>query len=96
MPWSNSRRPTAASAARRAEYDTPAYRRARAAIQAQVAAGTAYCWRCGRYLPPGAPVHTGHDDYDRSIIRGPECPACNLSAAARKGNRASRTTARRL
>lgn len=49
--------------------------------------GEASCWRCGRWLPPGLPWHLGHDDYDRSVYRGPECPPCNLRAAAVKGNR---------
>lgn len=36
------------------------------------------CWRCGRRIDPGN-WHLGHDDDDRSVYRGPECPPCNLS-----------------
>lgn len=41
-----------------------------------------HCWRC---LTPIDPTnwHLGHDDDDRRITRGPEHPACNLSAAGR-------------
>lgn len=40
------------------------------------------CWRCGDDIDPEH-WHLGHDDADRSIYRGPECPSCNLSAAGR-------------
>lgn len=42
------------------------------------------CWRpgCGVRLT-GRAWHLGHDDHDRSVYRGPECIACNLSAAGR-------------
>jgi hypothetical protein len=96
VPWS-SKRGTPADARRRAEYDSPEYRRARKALKAEHAAGRAFCWRCGRYIPPHMPRHTGHDDRDRTVIRGNECPSCNLSAAARKGAQAvngARTTSR--
>lgn len=47
-----------------------------------------HCWRpdCGRRIDPRA-WHLGHDDHDRTIYRGPECPACNLS----HGRRTSRS-----
>lgn len=85
--WSRKRKNTPAELARRAEYDSPEYRRIRAALKAEHAAGRAHCWRCGRHIPPAMPRHTGHDDRDRTVIRGNECPSCNLSAAARKGAR---------
>ena len=48
-----------------------------------VAEGVVNCWRCLKPIPPGAEFHLGHDDKDRAIIRGPECPHCNLSAAGK-------------
>lgn len=80
---------TAANARRAAEYASPEHRAARAAMKARVDAGDGWCWRCGRHLPPGSRFHAGHDDNDRSVYRGAECPPCNLKAAARKGNRIS-------
>ena len=44
------------------------------------------CWRCGDLLDPEH-WHLGHDDDDRGVIRGPECPPCNLSAAGRSSHR---------
>lgn len=85
MTWANKRTNTPADQARRREYDSPAYRAARKALIAEWAAGNGWCWRCGRYIPPSMPRHTGHDDHDRRIIRGNECPPCNLRKAASKG-----------
>lgn len=88
--WHRKRR-TDADRVRAASYRTPQYRAAEAAIKAQVAAGTACCWRCGRLLPTGRDRngrrlwHVGHDDYDRTVIRGGECAPCNLTNAASKG-----------
>jgi hypothetical protein len=48
-----------------------------------VATGEVNCWRCLKPILPGAPFDLGHDDKDRSIIRGPEHPACNRSAAGK-------------
>lgn len=78
----------AAARARQAEYRSPAYKQARQAVKSQVEAGTAHCWRptCQRPLIPGH-WHLGHDDHDRSIIRGGECSSCNVKAAASKGAR---------
>lgn len=46
------------------------------------------CWRCaelGRPHPvdprPGR-WHLGHSNDDRSVIRGPQCPASNLATAS--------------
>ena len=52
-----------------------------------VAEGVVSCWRCLKPIPPGGDFHLGHDDNDRSIIRGPECPHCNLSAAGKASHR---------
>lgn len=100
MPWSTPRRPTLADAARRAEYDSPEYRRKREEFRRVVAFGNAYCWRCGGWIDPSlrdrsgkAAWHTGHH---LGVVRGPEHNTCNLSAAGRDGNLASRTTARRM
>jgi hypothetical protein len=87
--WDRKRRNTAAERARNAEYASPEYRATRRAVKAEVEAGRGFCWRptCRRWIPPGSKWHLGHDDHDRSIIRGAECARCNLSAAARKGAR---------
>lgn len=45
------------------------------------------CWRCGSPIRPGDPWHLGHDDDNRTITRGPECAACNLSAAGQASHR---------
>jgi hypothetical protein len=45
-----------------------------------VAAGLARCWRCRMPILPGSPWELGHDDYDRTIWRGPEHKACNRGA----------------
>lgn len=76
-----------AARARAAEYRTPRYKATRQAVKAQVDAGLARCWRCTEPIPPGSAWHLGHDDLDRSIIRGAEHPDCNLKAAASKGAR---------
>lgn len=57
----------------------------RKAAAQQVEAGGVNCWRCGHPIMPGEPFDLGHDDNNRSIIRGPEHPRCNRSAAGRKG-----------
>ena len=49
----------------------------------KVNAGGVNCWRCGKPIEAGAPFDLGHDDHDRTIIRGPEHPRCNRSAAGR-------------
>ncbi len=85
--WHRADATTPAAQARRRQYDSPEHRAARAKIKRQIAAGTAYCWRCGNWLPPGTKAHVGHDDHDRTIVRGAECEGCNLSAAASKGAR---------
>lgn len=54
----------------------------------EVEAGTAYCWRCGIWLPPGQPWDLGHDDRDPTVYRGPECRPCNRGTAAVRGNKA--------
>jgi hypothetical protein len=72
---------------RRREYDSPEYRLVRRRFARLVAGGEARCWRCGGAILPGSKWHTGHDDLDRSVIRGPEHPVCNLRAAGVKGAR---------
>ena len=64
-----------------------AHQKLRAQVAKLVAAGTAVCWRCGRAIQPWMAWDLGHDDWDRSVYRGPEHAKCNRAAAARKGNR---------
>lgn len=46
------------------------------------------CWRCGLPITDPNDCHLGHDDFDRSITRGPEHGrACNLSAAGKARHR---------
>ncbi len=84
--WHRADPNTPAAQARRRQYDSPEHRAARAKVKKDIAAGTAYCWRCGNWLPPGTQAHVGHSN-DRSTILGAECESCNLSAAASKGAR---------
>ena len=78
-------------------YVNPKYRTAehRAKVreyQALRDAGQAYCWRCGRWLPPGTTIHAGHHA-DGVTYAGPECPPCNRSDAATRA-RAKQTPSR--
>lgn len=85
--WHRKRTDTPAEKRRTKDYNSAAHKAARKAGADLVASGRAHCWRCARHIPPGTPWHVGHDDHDRSIIRGVECVPCNLKAAARKGAR---------
>jgi len=59
----------------------------RAALAKQMARdGYLTCWRCGERIPGGNEWHLGHDDFDRSITRGPEHALCNLSAAGKSAH----------
>jgi hypothetical protein len=54
-----------------------------------VQTGTVPCVRCGHLIEPGSHWHLDHDD-DKRHYRGPAHASCNLRAAARKGNLATR------
>lgn len=43
------------------------------------------CWRCDSPLGPrrGVDWTLGHDDHDRTVLRGPECPPCQYAVAGR-------------
>lgn len=61
------------------------YDRLRSLYQADMNNGVRYlCWRCERRIDDIRDWHLGHDDKDRTVIRGPEHPKCNLAAAGRK------------
>ena len=64
---------------------------ARARAARLVEAGQATCWRCGQPIKAGEPFDLGHDDEDRSIIRGPEHVFCNRSAAGKAAHKYDRT-----
>ena len=68
-------------------YDA-AHDREAAEWRAKVAAGSrVICWRCGEPITDPDDCHLGHDDYDRTITRGPEHGRrCNLSAAGRSAH----------
>lgn len=87
--WHTADKTSPAAQARRRQYNSREYRTAKAAGQRHVNTGHARCWRCHTPLHPGEPWHLGHDDHNRSIIRGPECVDCNLHAAAQAGARAA-------
>jgi hypothetical protein len=55
-----------------------------------VDAGRAHCWRCGRWLVPGLPWCLGHNDFDRSVYMGPECPKCNYGTPGKRRARKQR------
>jgi hypothetical protein len=63
----------------------PEHDRLRAAWAPYVEAGTVACWRCHTLIHPAEDWQLGHDDYDRSIYRGPEHALCNQRAGARAG-----------
>ncbi len=86
---------TEAARARKRQYNSTEHKARRAAGQRQVDAGTAYCWRCGTWLPPGSTWHLGHDDHDRTIYRGPECVPCNMRGAQANAVTIQRSTADR-
>lgn len=98
--WHTKRKDTPAERARDARYRTAEYRAAERLFKARVEAGNGFCWRCGRWLDPGARIragsrvlrawHVGHN-YTGDRIMGPECGRCNLSAAASKGARVANT-----
>lgn len=89
MPWSTAR-PGGAGYVN-PKYRTPEHRAKVAQYKRQQAAGKAHCWRCGRWLPPGAPLHAGHDDTGTTYM-GPECPPCNRSDAARRARARQNTS----
>lgn len=82
-----------------------AHKRRRRADAELVEAGHGVCWRCGLPIVPrkirradGRLVsnwHLGHDDFDRSLYRGPEHERCNTVAAGRsRARRRGRRTPR--
>lgn len=59
----------------------------RRVVKARLDAGqVVHCWRCGARIFRGEPFDLGHDDHDRSLYRGPECPTCNRSAGGRSAH----------
>lgn len=55
----------------------------RAHYQHRMDAGQTYqCWRCGDPIDP-TNWCLGHDDHDRYLYRGPECPPCNYATNGR-------------
>lgn len=85
--WHTASRTSPATQARRAKYNSPEHRAARKHYAAWIATGHGRCWRCGGRIEAGSDWQLGHDDLATSVIRGAEHRACNLRAAARKGNR---------
>lgn len=54
------------------------HKRLRAEYARRMEAGEGFdCWRCGKPVDPAADWDLGHDDYDRSVYRGPEHVKCN-------------------
>lgn len=63
-------------------YDA-AHDKLRASYQARMNRGEQFdCWRCEDPIDPEH-WHLGHDDLDRSVYHGPECPPCNLATSGR-------------
>ena len=64
-------------------YDA-AFDQTRRAYQVRMDTGELFrCWRCHGLIDP-TDWHLGHDDHDRTVIRGPEHPGCNLAVARRR------------
>lgn len=65
------------------------YDRAHRDLQRRMDAGERFeCWRCPELGRPAHLVdprpgrwHLGHDNADRSILRGPQCPDTNLATS---------------
>lgn len=74
-------------------YDTALYRRIRKAVKRQVLAGEAVCWRCGKPIQPHELWDLGHDDLDKSIIRGPEHRHENRATKTHAAQRRRKRTA---
>src|SRR3954453_9917742 len=62
----------------------------RARLAPFVATRTVICWRCGKLVASHHAWDLGHDDMDRTIIRGPEHAGCKRSAGARSPKRRRR------
>lgn len=59
------------------------HQRLRAEYQALMNRGESFaCWRCDDEIDPEH-WHLGHDDYDRTVYRGPECVPCNTATSGR-------------
>lgn len=61
-----------------------AHKQRRAAEARRVAAGEAFCSRCGRWIHPLARWHLDHNDEDRSVYYGPTHASCNVAAANKR------------
>lgn len=62
------------------------HQRDRARWRPKVTAGLVTCWRCGNVIEPDEDWDLGHDDFDRSITRGPEhANRCNRSTNGGRG-----------
>ena len=82
-----------------AQHRTPEYLRTRKALAPVVEAGQAWCSEpvCvmrTRWIPPGTPWHLSHDP-SGAVLLGPSHMRCNLSEAAKRGNRARSRRRRR-
>jgi hypothetical protein len=60
------------------------HRQLRKAVAVKVAAGNVECWRCHCLISPFEKWELGHDDWNRSLYRGPEHRTCNRRAAGQK------------
>lgn len=61
------------------------HKRLRAELAERMRKGEVFfCWRCRRVINPARPWDLGHDDWDRSIYRGPEHVACNRATRGRR------------
>lgn len=69
----DARRPSSAQRG----YDRDHQRQRQAIAEGLARGDTVGCWRCGQGITEGMAWDLGHDDTDRSIVRGAEHSACN-------------------
>lgn len=76
----------------KAQHETPEYRAARRRFAIEVAAGRGWCAQpvcvmASRYIPPGTPWDTAHNDEGTVVLGAAHRRRCNRRDGAKRGNR---------